>query len=351
MDQKEEIKTRVDIAELIGEYLTLKPAGGGSFKALCPFHAEKTPSFHVSKEKQIWHCFGCGEGGDCFSFVMKMDGLDFPEALRVLGKRVGVEVARFDTTASNERQRLVELNEFAAACYHKALLDSPNAAEARAYVERRGITPELLEKFRLGFAPDAWDGLSKFLERKGFRLAEAERAGLVQRRRSGQGFLDRFRCRLMVPLRDHHGSVVAFTGRLLPSPLTPPLAGGETREVGPKYLNSPETAVYHKGELLFGLDLAKSEIKEQKAVVIFEGNLDVIASHKAGIENVVASSGTALTQHQLDLLKRFTDTLVFSFDEDAAGFHAARRGIALARERGFQIKVALLPPEAGKDPD
>jgi DNA primase len=285
---------------------------------------------------------------------MKMDGLDFPEALRVLGKRVGVEVPRFNTTQSNENQRLIQLNEFAAACFHKVLRESPNAAEARAYAERRGLTSVLIEKFNLGFAPEAWDALAKFLEKKGFNLPEAERAGLVQRRKSGDGFIDRFRKRLMVPLRDHHGNTVAFTGRTLPlspTPLHPPSGRGETSDEGPKYMNSPETAVYHKGELLFGLDLAKRAIKDAKCVVVVEGNLDVIASHKAGVENVVASSGTALTARQLDLLKRHTTNLVFAFDADAAGFNAARRGIQLARANGFSIKVALLPPEAGKDPD
>jgi DNA primase len=353
MDPKEEIRSRVDIADLISEYLDLKPAGSGSFKALCPFHSEKTPSFHVSKEKQIWHCFGCNEGGDCFSFLMKMDGLDFPEALRVLGKKVGVDVLRFTKTASNQNQRLVAVNEFAAACYHKILQDAPNATEPRAYAERRGLSMDLLEKFMIGYAPDAWDVLANYLEKKGFRLAEVEQAGLVMRKKSGAGYIDRFRNRLMIPLRDAHGNVVAFTGRLLPLPsLQPPTSNPQPPTFHtPKYMNSPETAVYHKGEFLFGLDLAKRAIKEQKAVIVVEGNLDVVASHKAGVEHVVASSGTALTDRQLDLLKRLTDTLIFAFDQDAAGFHAARRGMQLARAKGFQIQVALLPQDAGKDPD
>ncbi len=342
MEAKDEIKQRLDIAELIGGYLDLKPAGSGSFKAICPFHSEKSPSFHVSREKQIWHCFGCGEGGDCFSFVMRMEGLDFPEALRVLGKRAGVEVPRFSSAQSNENQRLVQVNEFAANVYQKLLNESPAAQAAREYVAKRGISKELAEKFRLGLAPDGWDTLTRLLEKKEIRLVEAQQAGLVQPRKSGQGFIDRFRNRLMIPLCDGQGNVVAFTGRILKS---------ETPEDGPKYMNSPETPIYHKGELLFGLHLAKQAIKREKSVVIVEGNLDVIASHKAGVEQVVASSGTALTERQLDLLKRLTDTLLFAFDQDAAGFAAAQRGIRLARTRGFEIKVALIPPEAGKDPD
>ncbi|MFH1253118.1 MAG: DNA primase [Candidatus Uhrbacteria bacterium] len=342
MDPKEEIRQRVDIVEFIGETLQLKPAGGGSFKALCPFHMEKTPSLYVSREKQIWHCFGCGEGHDIFDFVMKMEGVDFSEALRSLAKRAGVEVPRYNSTQTNENDRLIRVNEFAAACYQKILAESPSAAEARVYVEQRGITPDLLEKFGLGFAPEAWDTLVGLLNKKSIPLKEAERAGLALPRRSGDGYVDRFRHRLMIPLRDVRGQTVAFTGRIMP--------GAKDNE-GPKYLNSPETPIYHKSELLFGLDLAKKAIKLEKSVIIVEGNLDVVASHKAGVENVVASSGTALTEQQLDILKRLTETLIFSFDQDAAGFNAALRGIRLARQKGFQIKVALLPPEAGKDPD
>jgi len=342
MDPREEIRRRIDVVDLVGESLQLKPAGGGSFKAICPFHTEKTPSLYVSREKQIWHCFGCGEGGDIFSFIMKMEGVEFSEALRTLAKKAGVEVPRYDTVRSNENERLIRVNEFAAACYRKILSDSPAASEARNYVERRGITNDLLEKFGIGFAPDAWDTLAGLLDKKNIPAKDAERAGLLLPRRSGSGFIDRFRNRLMIPLRDARGQTVGFTGRAMP--------GAKDNE-GPKYLNSPETPVYHKSELLFGLDLAKRAIKLEKAVIVVEGNLDVVASHKAGVENVVASSGTALTETQLDSLRRLTDTLIFSFDQDAAGFNAAQRGIRLARQKDFQIKVALLPPEAGKDPD
>jgi DNA primase len=284
----------------------------------------------------------CGVGGDIFSFIMQMEGVEFPEALRTLAKRVNVEIPRYSSVQTNENDRLVRVNEFAAACYKKILAESPAAEAARDYVGRRGITPDLIEKFGLGFAPEAWDTLVGLLNKKSIPEKDAERAGLLLPRRSGSGYIDRFRNRLMIPLRDVRGQVVAFTGRVMP---------GAGDDAGPKYLNSPETPIYHKSDLLFGLDLAKRAIKLEKAVIIVEGNLDVVASHKAGIENVVASSGTALTESQLDTLKRLTDTLIFSFDQDAAGFNAAQRGIRLARQRGFQIKVALLSPEAGKDPD
>ncbi len=342
MDPKEEIKSRVDIAELISEYIPLKPSGPASFKALCPFHSEKTPSFHVSSDKQIWHCFGCSEGGDCFSFLMKMEGMDFPEALRHLGKKVGVEVKRFDTTADNERQRLLDLHELTAKYYRKVLTDAGSAEFVRQYVVKRGITSELAERFGLGYAPDAWDQLTAFLVKRGYPTGEQERAGLVSRRKSGEGVYDRFRNRLMIPLCDQHGNVVGFTARVLP---------GKDENEGPKYMNSPETAIYHKGRMLYGLHLAKQAIKREGKAIIVEGNLDVIASHKAGVEHVVGSSGTALTEEQLGLLKRFTSTILFCFDADAAGFKAAQRGIALARTGGFDVRAVVLPANAGKDPD
>ena len=341
MDPKDEIKSKVDIAELVGEYLSLKPAGPQRFRALCPFHSERTPSFHVSADKQIWHCFGCSEGGDCFSFVMRMEGMDFPEALRHLGKKVGVEVKRFAAAESNEKQRLVEANEIAAEFFRTTLASSDLGKVARDYLSRRGIDEALADKFKLGFAPDTWDSMTFALSTRGFQPMEIERAGLALKRKDGSGVFDRFRARIMVPLRDQHGNVVGFTGRAMPG----------APDDSAKYMNSPETPIYHKGRLLFGLDLAKQSIKRAGHVIVVEGNLDVIASHKAGIENIVASSGTALTEEHVALLKRFTSTLVFSFDADAAGFKAAQRGIALARAASMDVRVAVLPADAGKDPD
>ena len=341
MDQKEEIKAKTDVVDLISEYVQLKQAGSVSWKGLCPFHNEKSPSFHVSRDKQIWHCFGCSEGGDVFAFVMKMEGMDFPEALRHLGNKCGVEVTRFSSSDSGEKQRLVGANAFAASYFRQYLLESPAAAAARAYLAKRGIPEELANQFGLGVAPDAWDALALAFAKKGIPDTDGERAGLLMRRKQGTGFLDRFRSRIMVPLRDAQGNAVGFTGRVyLPNDPNPA-----------KYMNSPETAVYHKGSILFGLDLAKKYIREKGCVIIVEGNLDVIASHKAGVGNIVASSGTALTEQQLALLKRYTNTIVFSFDADAAGFKAAQRGIALARQAGFNVRVAVLPASAGKDPD
>lgn len=352
VDSKDEIKQKIDIVELIGEYLQLKPAGTHGFKAVCPFHSEKTPSFHVSSDRQIWHCFGCSEGGDCFSFVMKMEGMDFTEALMHLGQKAGVEVKRISTTEGNVKHRLYEINDLAARYYQKVFEQSSAAEIARSYVERRGVPPELVAKFSLGYATDLWDTLIQFLLKRGYSETEIVTAGLGQKKQNGIGLIDRFRSRLMIPLRDQHGKTVGFTGRIIKTP-TPGLDEDQDRPgvgIGPKYMNSPETPVYHKGQLLFGLDMAKRACKEAGSIIIVEGNLDVVASHKAGVEQVVASSGTALTQDQLQLLSRYTKTLVFCFDQDAAGLIAAKRGITIARSLGFDIR-ALLLPDGYKDPD
>lgn len=345
LDSKDEIKQKTDIVDLIGEYLTLKPAGTHGFKATCPFHSEKTPSFHVSSDRQIWHCFGCGEGGDCFSFVMKMEGMDFAEVLLHLGQKVGVEVRRMVSTDGNRKQRLYEMNNLASRFYQKVFEQSPLAQGARVYVMGRGITSELYEKFGLGYATEAWDALTQFLLKRGYSETEIIAAGLGQKRKSGSGTIDRFRDRLMIPLRDQHGKTVGFTARLLPSSDT-----SHTSDTSPKYINSPETPIYHKGRLLYGLDFAKRAAKEHKAIIVVEGNLDVVASHKAGVEHVVASSGTALTSDHLQLLSRYVKALIFCFDRDAAGLIAAKRGVTIARQLGFDVRAIVLP-EGVKDPD
>ncbi|MFA6522519.1 MAG: DNA primase [Patescibacteria group bacterium] len=338
MEPKDEIKARLDIADLIGEYLELKPAGQGSFRALCPFHGEKTASFYVSREKAIWHCFGCNKGGDIFSFVMDMEGIDFPEALHLLGKKAGVEIPEFRPKKDTSHESLLlELQEMAGNVYKKIRLDHPLGELARQYIAKREIPPELVDAFQLGAAPDRWDVLVQLLRSRKITDAQLVASGLAKE--SGRGnLIDRFRNRLMIPLCDAQGHIVGFTGRLLE---------GE----GPKYLNSPETEIYSKRRLLYGLHLAKTAIRTEKCVIVVEGNLDVIASHKAEVKHVVASSGTALTEDHLAILKRLTNSILFSFDADAAGFAAAQRGIRLAQEAGFQISVISIPKEDGKDPD
>lgn len=354
MEAKEEIRQRLDLVEIIQEYVALKPAGSHALKALCPFHQEKTPSFHVSRDKQIWRCFGCGVGGDVFSFVMQMEGVDFPEALRLLAKKAGVEIQRFDTTEANERHRFQRLHQFAAAYYHRLLLEGPSALEARAYAERRGLNKDILELFQIGYAPDNWSAFSDAARQRGLYDQELINSGLSLAKKSGGGVIDRFRNRLMIPLHDVHGNVIGFTGRELPVSIqTSPSGANDPQSPfpSPKYLNSPETSLFKKGDCLYGLHLAKQAIRRQDAVIIVEGNLDVIASHKAGVEHVVASSGTALTERQITLLKRFTSRLIFCFDADVAGFSAAQRGIHLAQRMNCDVSVILIPSGAGKDPD
>lgn len=342
MDTIADIKARIDVAELVGEYVPLKPAGAGTFKGVCPFHQERTPSFHVSRSRQSWHCFGCDTGGDIFSFIERIEGMEFREALTFLAQKAGVtiEVSSFQQLGTSKKKRLFEVNALAARFFRSVLLQVPQAAEARAYVQRRGIDELTADLFSIGYALESWSALTEALTRRGVSADELVAAGLAMKRERGEGVYDRFRGRLMFPITDVHGNVVGFTGRILTS---------DPQQ--PKYMNTPETMVYKKSGVLYGLDKAKGEIRKQDIAVIVEGNMDVVSSHQAGIFPVVAASGTALTIEQLTLIKRFTTSLAIAFDQDAAGGAATLRGLDLARQEGFSIKIITLPPEAGKDPD
>ncbi len=301
----------------------------------------------VSRPKQIWHCFGCGAGGDIFGFIMKMEGLEFPEALRLLAEKAGAALPAYSNELSSSvRNRLLDVLKLAAKFYHKVLLDSPAGQSAREYLLKRGVSSPMIEEFQIGFIPDppagGWDLLTKFLLKKGFGVNDLMGAGLTINKERGGGYYDRFRGRIMFPLNDVHGNAVGFTGRIL----------DETKEkAGGKYVNTPQTAVYDKSKLLFALDKAKQEIKRNNLAVIVEGQMDVIACHQAGQLNTVASSGTALTLEQIKLLKRFTNNLALAFDADAAGQNAAERGIGTVLEEGMQVKIIHLPAKTGKDPD
>lgn len=337
-DELEEIKRKIDIVEFIGEHLPLKKVGR-NFKALCPFHSEKTPSFIVSPERQIWHCFGsCGEGGDIFGFLMKMEGIEFGEALRILAKRAGVKLTRYQSSQSErQKQKLYEINHLAAEYYHFVLVNHPAGKKALAYIQGRGISKKSLERFKIGLAPSMWEGLQKFLVgKKGYPIQSLERAGLVIKGR--RGFYDRFRARVMFPLKDHRGNICGFAGRVIVP---------EVKEA--KYINTPETLVYHKSNLLYGLGETNQEIKDKDEVVLVEGELDTISSYQAGIKNVVAIKGSALTSNQVQLLGRFTKNITFALDADIAGNQAARRGIEVADAAGMSIKVVAI--KGGKDPD
>lgn len=340
MDAVQDIKGRLDIVDVVSEYIPLKPGGSGAFKANCPFHNEKSPSFYVSRPRQSWHCFGCDQGGDLISFVMRMEGMEFREALEHLAQKTGVILPKFDGEKASQRKRLHEVNDVAMRFFRASLQNLPTAEHARAYLAKRGVDDLTADLFQIGYAPESWDALTIALQSKGVTESELLLAGLVGKREKGTGVYDRFRNRLMFPIADVHGNIVGFTGRILT----------DSKEEA-KYVNTPETSVYRKSAVLYGLDKAKGEIRRQDVAVIVEGNMDVVGSHQFGVTHVVASSGTALTTEQLALLKRFTTNLAIAFDQDNAGNAATLRGLDLARAQDFNIKVITLPPEAGKDPD
>ncbi len=346
MTDTQTIKDRVSVVQLIQEYVPLKKSGA-NWKGRCPFHNEKSPSFMVHEEKQMWHCFGCSKGGDIFAFIQEIEGVEFPEALKILATRAGVVLDTYKSEInSSQRNRLLDIQAKASNFFHRILLDVPQAKPARDYLEKRGLTRGVFELWNIGYAPEQWDLLTKYLVGKGYALDDLVASGLVIRRddadpKTGRGFYDRFRGRIMFPLSDVQGAVVGFTGRVLV----------ETERSGGKYVNSPQTLVYDKSRLLFGLSKAKTAIKTQGFAVVVEGQMDVIACHQAGMQNVVAASGTALTAEQLKLLKRYTTTLCISFDADSAGLAADKRGIDAALEAGMSVKIVSIPEGAGKDAD
>ncbi len=346
MADTQTIKDRIDIVQFIGEYITLKKAGS-NWKARCPFHNEKSASFMVHPDKQIWHCFGCGKGGDIFTFVEEMEGLDFVEALKMLANRAGVALDDFKPAANvSQKNRLLEANRIAAYFFHHFLLEIPAAGVARDYLEKRGVTTKTIEDWQIGYSPEQWDLLTKYLLKKGFTLSECVASGLTIQRdganaSTGQGFYDRFRGRVMFPISDVHGNVIGFTGRVL----------RETETSGGKYVNTPQTLLYDKSRVVYGLSRAKTEIKAKDMAVVVEGQMDVIACHAAGMKNVVAASGTALTIEQIKLLKRYTNNVSMAFDADSAGENAGKRGATLAMAEGLQVKVIQIPAGAGKDAD
>lgn len=335
MSVVDEIKERLDIVEVISGYVSLTKAGR-NFKGLCPFHAEKTPSFIVFPDTQSWHCFGaCGTGGDVFSFIMKRENLEFGEALRLLARRAGVELApRSPAEAAEEKrkERLREINAAAAQYFHNLLLQSEEGARAREYLAGRGIAPETITAFQLGYALNAWEALKGHLVSRGYGVTDILAAGLIIEREGG-GYYDRFRGRLIFPIRDMSGQVIGFGGRVLDDSL-------------PKYLNSPQTPLFDKSSVLYGLDLAKGAIRRENMAVIVEGYMDVLMAHQHGLANVVASLGTALTEAQLRLLKRLTKKFTLALDADAAGDQATLRGLALARE-ALDRQIVPVPTPGG----
>ncbi|MEJ5198252.1 MAG: DNA primase, partial [Anaerolineae bacterium] len=322
----DEVKARLDIVDVVSGYVHLQKAGR-NFKALCPFHHEKTPSFVVFPENQSWHCFGaCGTGGDVFTFIMKRENLDFGEALALLAERAGVELQPRAGAAPADEQKFERLRQIvaeAATYYHYLLVRSEEASIARAYLERRGFVRQTWENWQLGYALDSWDALKDRLTAKGYTLAELEEAGLIIRREDGSGYYDRFRGRLMIPIRDVQGRAVGFGARVLRE---------DPERPQPKYINSPQTPIFDKGSLLYGLDMAKKAIREADMAVLVEGYMDVLMSHQVGVANVVAGMGTALTETQMRLLRRYSGNLTLALDPDVAGDHATMRGLEAARQ-------------------
>ena len=336
----EEIKSRINIVDVVSRVVDLKRTGL-NFKGLCPFHSEKTPSFVVSEEKQIFHCFGCGIGGNVFTFMMKNDGKSFPDILGELAKEAGVflpdSFKREDKKSlKNNKDSIVRVNKFALRFFHQTFF-AESGIEARRYMSRRGISKEMIENFRIGYAPDSWDALQKALSDNRVPLPLMYEAGLIIQKKNSTHYYDRFRDRIMFPVLDSKNQVVGFGGRAL----------SDKSEA--KYLNSPETSVYQKSKILFGLNFARPEIRHMDAVIIVEGYLDQISLYQAGIRNVVATMGTALTEEHIRSLERQTKNLILVYDGDEPGKNAAIRGAKLTLKLGVGCRVVMLPQ--GEDPD
>ncbi|MDD4352204.1 MAG: DNA primase [Candidatus Gracilibacteria bacterium] len=334
MDPVVEIKNRLSIEDVVADYVQMKKAGR-NFKALCPFHQEKTPSFVISPEKQLAYCFSCHKGGDMFSFIQEIENIEFPEALKILAQKAGVSLQEQAPLQKNKKSRLFEMHELATK-FFTSVLFAEEGREALQYLHERGLTDETIRKFELGFATEDWNKLSKHLEQKGYSQEEIVSAGLaLWRDRKTDGIYDRFRKRIIFPLSNSQSQVLAFTGRIL----------GEGE---PKYLNSPESLIFHKKDFIYGFNFAKQAIKEQDFTLFTEGQMDTIMCHQAGFKNAVASSGTALTPEHLRVIKRFSRNLVLALDTDSAGISASERAIELALAEEFEVKV--VNKLAGKDP-
>ncbi|MDD5083977.1 MAG: DNA primase [Candidatus Moranbacteria bacterium] len=328
----EEIKSKLSLVDLVGAYVRLQKMGS-RFKAPCPFHNEKTPSFMVDEERQIWHCFGCNKGGDAFAFLMEIEGIDFREALKVLADRTGVELPKYSRTQdSGVKNRSFEILELATKFYEKQLWDGAGKKASLPYLRDRGLSDEYIGNFRLGFAPDGWRNVLDFLVGRGYAAEEIEKTGLTIRKEEGNTYYDRFRSRIMFPIMDILGRVIGYSARIAP--------GGDESQA--KYINTPETGLYHKSHVLYGIQRAKQPMKQSDFALMVEGNMDVIAAHQAGIGNTVAVSGTALTGEQLSMIKRYTENLKLFFDMDGAGQIAARRSTEIALEKGFTVSIVSI---------
>ncbi len=340
--QIEEIKNKLNVLDVVSSYVKLTKTGI-NYRGVCPFHSEKKPSFFVSPGRQMWHCFGCGAGSSIFDFIMKIEGVEFSDALRILANKAGVQLKRENVQLRTERQKLFEICELACSFFEKQLEASSIGKEAKEYLLSRGISEESIKKWRLGYSPDTWNGLSDFLVGKNYKREEVVKAGLAIEKEGGRGdSYDRFRGRIMFPVFGINGEVLGFGGRVFKQ--------GSDKEVA-KYINTPQTLLYDKSGILYGLNNAKLAVRKQNQCVVTEGYTDVIMCHQAGFENVVAASGTALTEKHLALLKRYSENLILAFDMDVAGDSATRRGITMAQEQGFNIRIIESYGEGAKKSD
>jgi len=355
----EEIKNRLNIVDIIGQYVKLTKAGA-NYKALCPFHKEKTPSFFVSPSRQIWHCFGaCNEGGDIFKFIMKIENVDFKEAVKILAEKAGVKVVFEKPEIQALKQRLLKINQEATLFFQKNL---ENNLEALDYLKKRGLKKETIEFFQLGFAPDKWRDLLRYLISKGFKIEDILKTGLIISKKEPEeinvtkrvnylkdlkleDFYDRFRSRIIFPIKDKNGNIVGFTGRIFKGRY--PLKTIKDIEQVGKYVNSPQSIIFDKSKIFYGLFYTKGEIFQKGEAIIVEGQMDFLMTYQAGVKNLVATSGTSLTTYHLGLLKKYCQTLVLAFDMDEAGQKAAEKTIELALNNEFKVKVLTL--EKGKD--
>ncbi|TSC88777.1 MAG: DNA primase [Parcubacteria group bacterium Gr01-1014_3] len=351
-DTVQQIKEKLDLAVFLKPYLQLVPAGK-NFKARCPFHQEKSASFIVSPEKQVWHCFGCNTGGDILSFVMKYENIEFLEALKILAEKAGVDLQRFGNSDQKKFNILYDINQAAVKFFQEALRHA-QGKQVMDYLIQRGLKPETISDFEIGFAPDSFDALLQYLIKSRFSTADIERAGLIFKSQRGN-YIDRFRNRVMFPLRNAFGKVVGFTGRILPG--AAPQGGASLAQDGretPKYVNSPETQIFNKSKILFGFDKTKSAIRDSKSAVLVEGQMDLIMAWQDGIQNIIATSGTALTVDHLKAIRRIADNLIVAFDQDEAGQAATEKAIDMADAMDFSTKVMMLKPELAnqnlKDP-
>ena len=325
--QIEEIKNKLSVIDVVGSYLKLTKTGI-NYRGVCPFHSEKSPSFFVSPTRQMWHCFGCGAGSSIFDFVMKIEGVEFGDALRILAAKAGIELKRENVQLRTERQRLYEICELATKFYEKQLEGSAAGKEVQEYLQKRGINKDSVKKWRLGYSPDTWNSLTDFLIGKGYQRQEVVKAGLAIEKEGKNNSYDRFRGRIIFPVFDLNGQPVGFGGRVF-----------KQQNETAKYINTPQTLLYDKSGVMYGLHNAKLAVRKKNECVVTEGYTDVIMCHQAGFENTVAASGTALTSQHLTILKRYSENLVLAFDMDVAGDSATKRGISLAQEQGFNIKI------------